>query len=97
MNTDRTNQRSSALRRLFVGAAFAAAAVSAPAHPGHGLLDQGPLHVATSPYHLTLLALLGVTLFAAAHLTKRWLPRRALQSIGAFAVIVSAVLWGLRI
>jgi hypothetical protein len=97
MNNDRINQRSTAFRRLCLGATLIASAVSAHAHPGHGLLDEGPLHTVTSPYHLAVLALFGIALFASAHLTKQVMPRRAMQSLGVIALALSAVLWGLRI
>ena len=97
MNNDRTHHRLSALRRFCLAATTLAATASLQAHPGHGLLDGGPLHTVTSPYHLGALALIGGVLFAAAHLAKQPVPRRALQSIGVFAIALSAVLWGLRI
>lgn len=96
-NHDRTIHRLSTFRRFLAGAAFAAATVSARAHPGHGLLEEGPLHTVTSPYHLAILALFGVALFAGAHLTRQVMPRRAMQSLGVIALVASAVLWGLRI
>jgi len=98
MNNDFINQRSSTVRRLFLAAAgVASAATTLQAHPGHSLLDEGAQHALTSPFHLAVLALLGVALFAGAHLTQKVMPRRALQSLGVIAVALSAVLWGLHL
>jgi hypothetical protein len=97
MNNDFINQRPSAVRRLFLAAAGVTSAATLHAHPGHGLLEEGARHTLTSPYHLTVLALIGVSLFAGAHFTRQRIPRRALRSIGVVAIALSAVLWGLRI
>lgn len=97
MNNDFINQRSSTVRRLFLAAAGLASAATLQAHPGHSLLEEGAQHALTSPFHLAVLALIGVALFAGAHLTPKVMPRRAMQSIGVFAVVLSAVLWGLHI
>jgi len=97
MNNDSINQRPSVVRRLFLAAVAVASTAAVQAHPGHGLLEEGALHTVTSPYHLTVLALVGVSLFAGAHVTRQRIPRRALQSIGVVALALSAVLWGLRI
>ncbi len=97
MNNDFINQRPSAVRRLFLATAGVASAATLQAHPGHSLLDEGAQHALTSPFHLAVLALLGVALFAGARLTQKVMPRRALQSLGVIAVALSAVLWGLRL
>ncbi len=97
MNNERINHRPSVLRRFCLLATTLVATASLQAHPGHGLLDGGPLHTVTSPYHLGALALIGAVLFAAAHLAKQPVPRRALRSIGVIAIALSAVLWGLRL
>lgn len=97
MNNDFVNQRPSTVCRLILAAAGVASAATLQAHPGHSLLEEGAQHALTSPFHLTVLALLGVGLFAGAHLTQKAMPRRAMRAIGVFAVVVSAVLWGLHI
>ena len=81
----------------WVAIAFVLALVgTAGAHPGHGLLEHGPLHTITSPFHLSVLALIGVTLFAGSRLVQRQLPRRVLAGLGTITLVASAVMWGLR-
>jgi hypothetical protein len=63
------------------------------AHPGHDLMDQGPIHVVTSPYHLASLAIFGLIICWAARLVKQRWPQRALQIAGATAVFAAGVLW----
>jgi hypothetical protein len=59
-------------------AATLALALSAPAHPGHGLSEQGALHLVTSPDHLAILALGGGVLWLGARFVHRRVPRRLL-------------------
>jgi hypothetical protein len=66
------------------------------AHPGHALGDQGVLHAITSPYHLAALALLGAGLWFAARFFDKKVPRRTLRTLGVFAILAAAALWGLR-
>jgi hypothetical protein len=66
---------------------------SAQAHPGHGLFEHGPRHAFTSPFHLVLLTAMGLTMFLGAHLVRRRVPRRVLQSIGLIALTISVIGW----
>jgi hypothetical protein len=71
-----------------------AVAGSAQAHPGHALGEHGPAHIATSPYHLSILAGAGLLLWLTARLTQRPLARRLLQAGGLTAMLAAAVWWG---
>ena len=70
--------------------------LSASAHPGHDFRDAAPQHLLTSPDHLAVLALGGVTLWLTGRFVQRNLPRYLLQGAGVAALLASAVLWGLR-
>ena len=83
-------------RSLTATTATFAFALCAQAHPGHALGDHGALHVATSPYHLAILAAGGAALWFTARFIKNRLPRRALQTFGVLAVAAAGVLWGIR-
>ena len=87
---------STAARSLGCLTLFVLLTGAAQAHPGHGLLERGVAHAFTSPVHVALLAVMGVTLFGGAHLIQRRLPRRAMQGLGAFLLLVSVVCYGLR-
>ena len=67
--------------------------LSAQAHPGHSLLDTTPGHALTSPYHIVVLALSGMTLFLGARLVQRQLPRRLLQAAGVIALVSAVAIW----
>ena len=70
--------------------------LSLSAHPGHSLGEHGPMHVATSPYHLAFLALAGGGLMLAARFIRPLVPRRIVQSAGLVALVAAAVIWGVR-
>ena len=69
---------------------------TAQAHPGHSLAEAGARHLLTSPYHVMVLACIGLTLWAVGSLVHRAVPRRLLQFSGAIAIAGAALLWGLR-
>ena len=69
------------------------APLAASAHPGHDLMDLGPAHVVTSPFHLVTLALIGFVVWFAARFVKNRLPRRFVQAAGILAVASAAVIW----
>lgn len=95
MNSNPINNRTrrpSRLFRLSILPAMSALALTASAHPGHGLTEEGLAHVVTSPYHLVAVVLLGAALFVAARFVHRTAPRRALQCAGAVAFTAAAVL-----
>lgn len=73
-----------------------ALAVSAQAHPGHGLGDHGALHAVTSPHHLAVLALCGAGLWFGARFVQRRASRRLLQITGGVALLAAGVLLGVR-
>jgi len=81
-------------RALILG--YWLSAISVSAHPGHGLGEQGVMHILSSPYHLAALALGGITLWLIGRFVQRQLPRRLLQGAGVAALVASTVLWGLR-
>ena len=72
---------------------LAVGALQANAHPGHGVLEASPTHILTSPYHLAVLALSGLTLFFGARLVQRQLLRRVLQVTGVIALIAAIAIW----
>lgn len=97
MKNDRHQIPRPVFNRYFLAAIALACATSLQAHPGHAMFDRGAMHVITSPYHLGVLALTGFALFAGAHFIRRQIPRRGVQIIGTAAMVISAVLWGLRV
>lgn len=66
----------------------------AQAHPGHALGDHGAMHVVTSPYHLAILAGVGLTVWMSARFVQQRVPRRLMQIGGLAAVAVAGLLWG---
>ena len=70
--------------------------LSASAHPGHDIRDATPQHLLTSPDHLAVLALGGMTLWLIGRFAQCQMPRRLLQGAGVAGLLASAVLWGLR-
>ena len=79
--------------------ATSAAAISistAHAHPGHDLGEHGPVHMLTSPYHLAILAVLGLAIWFAGRFIQKQLPKRLVQCSGAAVALAAVVLWGLR-
>lgn len=83
------------LDRLFFFLPFVAA-ISANAHPGHGLGDHGAAHVITSPYHVATLAIAGVALWLTGRFVQRQSVRRVLQGSGLAMVLVAASVFGSR-
>ena len=82
------------ISRAFATVAIVFGSICAQAHPGHGLLDQGAAHVATSPYHVAVLALIGGGCWLAARFAaRRVVPRRFLQCAGTVALIAAGALW----
>jgi hypothetical protein len=80
---------------LAASLALNSSAVLVHAHPGHDLHDASMIHVVTSPDHLAVLALAGLTMLSLGYFIHRRLPRRILQCGGALAILAAAVLWGL--
>ena len=68
---------------------------SASAHPGHSLLDHGAAHVIASPYHLLILATLGLAMMASAQIVPSRSVQQFLRIAGVGAVISAGVLCGL--
>ncbi len=75
---------------------LAAFGSTASAHPGHSLTDADATHVLTSPYHLIVLGLIGLTLWVVGSFVHRNAPRRLLKFTGGVALVSAVVLWGLR-
>jgi len=67
--------------------------LQAQAHPGHSLLDATTTHLASSPYHVTVLVLSGVTLCFGARLVQRRWPRHLFQAAGAIALASAVAIW----
>ena len=79
-------------RTFLFNAALLALIQTANAHPGHPLLDHGTAHVITSPYHLLILATIGVVLLAAAQIIQSRWAQRCLRVAGVGAVIAAGLL-----
>ena len=75
--------------------ALLAVVQTANAHPGHGLLEHGAAHVITSPYHLVILAAMGVAMIAAAQIVRRRSAQRFMRIAGIGAVIAAGALCAL--
>ena len=56
------------IKTFLFSAALLVVVQTANAHPGHGLLDHGAAHAITSPYHLVILAALGIAMIAVAQI-----------------------------
>ncbi|MDX1953788.1 MAG: hypothetical protein SFY81_16585 [Verrucomicrobiota bacterium] len=67
--------------------------VTSQAHPGHDMLDHGPAHLVSSPYHLAVLSLTAIMLFAVAQFTRRPAVRRTLRFSAAVILLAATVLW----
>ena len=67
------------------------------AHPGHGLADEGALHLVASPYHLSILTATGLALFVLGRALRHSMARRALQFGGVATLVCAAILWGTRV
>src|SRR5690349_1241121 len=89
-------RRGGAGRGLWSAGLLALAGATAGAHPGHGLADAGAVHVATSPYHLSVLAggalAAALALMLAARLARSPRSRRALQVGAGCALLAAAAL-----
>jgi len=67
---------------------------AAQAHPGHTLGDHGVAHIASSPYHVSLLAGVGLALWLGGRFVKSPAGRRWLRAGGIAAVVIAAAWWG---
>lgn len=64
------------------------------AHPGHGLLDHGAKHAMASPYHVGVLAAIGVGCWLAARFAARSAGfKRLLRWAGVTALLAAAAFW----
>ena len=80
---------------ILFSAALLAVVQTANAHPGHGLLDHGAEHVITSPYHLVILATMGVAMIAIAQIVRSRSAQRCLRISGVGVVIAAGLLCAL--
>ena len=92
----KTHATARVLPTLATAAALVLGATSAHAHPGHGLHEATAWHVLSNPYHLAVLAFVGVVLLLAGRFVQRRLPRRVLQGAAIVTLATATVLWGLR-
>lgn len=72
-------------------------AVVASAHPGHGLMDHGAGHVATSAYHLMVLAVFAIVMLGLGQVVRSAAAKKYLRLTGAAALVIAGALWGLGI
>ncbi|HET6406523.1 MAG TPA: hypothetical protein VFG14_01480 [Chthoniobacteraceae bacterium] len=72
------------------------AAVPVSAHPGHDLLENGVSHVATSPFHLLVLASAGLVLAVLARYVRRPSTRVYLRLGAALCLVTAAAITLLR-
>ena len=80
---------------ILFSAALLAFVHSANAHPGHHLLDYGATHEITSPYHLMILAAMGVAMIAVAQIVRNPSAQRYLRIAGVGAGIAAGLLCAL--
>ncbi|MGZ8919345.1 MAG: hypothetical protein ACXW3L_00035 [Limisphaerales bacterium] len=71
--------------------------VLANAHPGHDLMEHGATHVASSAYHLFVLACLAVVMLAVAQVVRSESAKKYLRLAGAAALVIAGALWGLGV
>jgi len=81
------------LKTRMAAAALLFASLSAQAHPGHTLHEENTLHYVTSPYHIIVVALMGLLLCGAAYMVKQPAMRRILAAGGAAALFIAAILF----
>ena len=75
--------------------ALVATVMTAHAHPGHDIMAHGASHVATSPFHLLVLAMVGLVSMGIAQLVRNVAARRMLRTAGATALIAATAIWSL--
>lgn len=63
------------------------------AHPGHSVWNVRLSHTLTSPYHVSMLVLVGISFMAAGCLVRHPICRRALQTGGFCALAGAFCLW----
>jgi hypothetical protein len=80
---------------ILFSTALLAVVQTANAHPGHGLLEHGAAHVITSPYHLMILATMGVAMIAIARIVRSRSAQRNMRIAGVGAVIAAGLLCAL--
>lgn len=80
-------------RKLFI-AMLPLTLVLASAHPGHGLLEHGAGHVLSSMYHVLLLAVAALVMFAVAQFVQSSSAKKSLRFVGAAALLTAGALWG---
>lgn len=71
--------------------------VLASAHPGHDLMEHGAGHVASSPYHLFVMAAVAVVMLGTAQMVRSASAKKYLRLAGATALIAAGAMWGLGI
>ena len=69
----------------------------AKAHPGHDLMEHGAGHVASSAYHLFVLAGVAVLLLGVAQFVRSQSAKKYLRFAGASALAAAGALWGFGI
>ena len=84
------------MMRFTIFLLFALATLSLRAHPGHDLMEHGPAHVVTSPFHLLIVAMVSALCFTCAAFVMNPRVKRFLSSTGTVALLVTAVMWFLR-
>jgi hypothetical protein len=67
----------------------------ASAHPGHGLMEHGAGHVASSAYHLFVLAAVAAALLTVAQIVRNVVVKRGLRVAGVAALLAAGALWSL--
>ncbi len=86
------NRLRATLKRLPALIALLAFASVAQAHPGHDLFEHGAAHVATSPYHLLVLAIVATALAVAARFVRSARARGLLRKGATACVVLAAAL-----
>jgi len=71
--------------------------VLASAHPGHDLMAHGAGHVASSVYHLFVLAAVAVVTLGVAQMVRSAKAKKYLRLAAATALVAAGAMWGLGV
>ena len=79
-----------------VAIGYLLSATSTFGHPGHDLFDQGATHAWTSPFHLSVLAIIGAVSFLAAQVMRSPKLQQSMRAGGVAMILLSLLLWTLN-
>jgi hypothetical protein len=71
---------------------FVLLAMTAQAHPGHSMLDQGITHIIQSPYHILVLSFVGALFLAVSRFFNKPVVQRCFACAGTSCLLLGAVI-----